>query len=158
MQSTSSRGTWTRWMFTDVGDGYFYLTTLNNSNFMRLQVNGSGEVRTVASNFTGSWTHFKFTEVGTSSLSSIAVTTTIDSSEIDNNLAIYPIPAVNYLNISLEEKNDYKNVEIMDMYGNLLTTRELSSNKIDVASLPKGIYFLRLTTTNGANKVVKFIK
>ena len=55
MQSTSSRGTWTRWMFTDVGDGYFYLTTLNNSNFMRLQVNGSGEVRTVvASNFTGS--------------------------------------------------------------------------------------------------------
>ena len=46
----------------------------------------------------------------------------------------------------------------MDMYGNLLTTEELSSNKIDVASLPKGTYFLRLTTTNGANKVVKLIK
>ena len=62
MQATSSGGSWTRWSLTDVGNGYYYLTTLFNSDHMRLQVNGSGDVRTVASNFTGTSERFRFTE------------------------------------------------------------------------------------------------
>ena len=156
MQETSSNGIWERWSFTSIDDGEFYLTTQNDSNFDRLRVNSSRRVETVASNFTGQWTHFTFTEVGASTSSN-----SIESVAIGTEMLVYPVPAVNYINVANLENKEYKMIEIQDMSGNVESSKVIadpSSLQIDVSELPKGIHFLRLLDTNGEEEVLRFTK
>jgi len=165
MQATSSAGTWTRWMFTDVGDGYFYLTTLRQSNFMRLQVDSNNDVKTVASNFTGSWTHFRFTEAGNKAASVVSSVeeATIATSDLEKPVAlsVYPNPAIDYLNISNIDDVTYTTAEILDVSGNPLRKINLLDSpdkRIDVNDISRGLYILKLTTSDGTTSIVKFLK
>lgn len=67
----------------------------------------------------------------------------------DNNnpLQIYPNPAKSIVNIN--STYEIKCVEITDLSGKLQTSKLNSQNIIDVSSLQKGMYLLRVTTDNG---------
>ena len=171
MQSTNSAGTWTRWSLTDVGNGEYQLTTLKSSDYMRMRVNSTGQVETVTTGFNGNWTRFVFVEAGTNSASATArtnnrddlISAATDTEVEDGNTKtlLYPIPAIDYLNVSVDEKTDYSKVEIVDWSGAALKVNPVmdgNNMKIDVSRLPKGVHFLRLTDSKGASKVVRFIR
>ncbi|MDD4972105.1 MAG: BACON domain-containing carbohydrate-binding protein [Paludibacter sp.] len=75
----------------------------------------------------------------------------------DNSLFIYPNPTVN--DLSITNANAGTTITIYDVNGNAVISRitESTSLKIDVSSLAKGIYTIRLTDTM-MSKTRKFIK
>ncbi|MEM9341159.1 MAG: S8 family serine peptidase [Bacteroidota bacterium] len=176
MQSTAAGGTWTRWMFTDAGNGEYYLTTVNNSDFMRLRVNSSAQVETVAANFTGSWTHFLFTEAGaaTSSFSgedlvmpseiyASAAASSPDVSEpvLVSEVNVYPVPVAETLNLSIPAESAFTVAEIVDLSGKVIIRQSISSNttySFDVGKLSKGLHFVRLIGADENVALLKFLK
>jgi hypothetical protein len=86
--------------------------------------------------------------------------TAIDDNEISGNLILYPSPVKDYLEVSLTgEGNEKVKIEIMDMYGRLMTVSEFQSGSvsIDCSSFSNGIYIVRCTMT-GQEIIRKFIK
>lgn len=77
---------------------------------------------------------------------------------INDKIQIFPNPAADQLFI---ECGDLQNVEILiyNGTGQILLQRKLTYNAsdLDIASLPKGIYMLRVITSQG-NGSKKFIK
>ncbi len=79
------------------------------------------------------------------------------SFSIDNSIAIYPNPASDIVNINCN--NLIKSVQLYDVQGRILQT-QITDNiqtSINILDKSKGIYFLKITTENGA-KVEKIIK
>lgn len=69
----------------------------------------------------------------------------------------YPNPARATLHISFSEK--FANIQVADLYGRtVITMTKLSSSGIDISKLSPGLYSIRLTTTEGAVAVAKFVK
>lgn len=76
---------------------------------------------------------------------------------LNNQTIIYPNPTSNVLNI--ESKTNISNIEIIDINGRSLLSKPLDSNStsINVESLSKGVYFVKVSNEKG-NFVQKFIK
>jgi M6 family metalloprotease-like protein len=70
------------------------------------------------------------------------------------NAYIYPNPVYNELNISLHEVN---RVDIYDILGNTMLSETHPDSKINVFSLPQGVYIAKIFTDNGCY-MEKFIK
>jgi len=68
---------------------------------------------------------------------------------------ISPNPATNSLTI--DGLTVIAKAEIYDISGKLLLTKQLNTNQIDISSLAKGFYFIKLTTEKG-RVVRKFVK
>jgi len=66
----------------------------------------------------------------------------------DNRFLIYPNPVQDYLNI--EGLDESINIEIYDISGKIIKNKdlELDHHKIDVSDLNKGVYVLRIYSTN----------
>jgi acetyl esterase/lipase len=75
----------------------------------------------------------------------------------DNSLKIYANPALNTLFVDgvSEDSFDY---EIMDTAGKIISFEKTISNRIDIASLNRGIYILRLLLKNDKTVTCKFVK
>ena len=75
----------------------------------------------------------------------------------DASINVYPNPARNQVNI--EAKSNIKSVQVFDIQGRILQTALENKNTttLDIASHPKGIYFLKITTETGS-KVEKLVK
>ena len=79
-------------------------------------------------------------------------------------LKIYPQPADNHLNITLEFKEDDKKyLALCDVQGRVLLSRTLDQNfhnvVLDVSDLNSGIYFLKIKSRNSlSTKQVQIIK
>jgi Leucine-rich repeat (LRR) protein len=77
--------------------------------------------------------------------------------EQDNSLEIYPNPTTGMVTI----KSDFeiKSIELFDIQGRVLQTsiESLNTTSLDLSARAKGMYFLRITTSNGTNveKVIK---
>lgn len=77
-----------------------------------------------------------------------------NTTDLENNLKIYPVPANNTLNLTAEIKKPQDvTISISDIQGRVLYThQELSSlsinKKIPVSKLPNGIYILKLSGHN----------
>ncbi|WP_312766495.1 T9SS type A sorting domain-containing protein [Epilithonimonas sp.] len=79
---------------------------------------------------------------------------TNESNLSKNNVKIYPNPAKDLINIT--SKKEINSVEILDQSGKRISeTKEL---KINVSTLPKGIYVLKIKFLNGSSSVQKLIK
>lgn len=76
---------------------------------------------------------------------------------LNNQTIIYPNPTSNVLNI--ESKTNILNIEIIDINGRSLLSKSQnsSSTSINVESLSKGVYFVKVSNEKG-NFVQKFIK
>jgi len=70
------------------------------------------------------------------------------------NSHIYPIPASNELNLSLE---DVIRVEIYDLLGKMILSEERPESKMNISSLMQGAYFVKIYTENNCY-TEKFIK
>jgi hypothetical protein len=77
------------------------------------------------------------------------------SNRDDKSVILFPNPSSNTLNISGLEKDAL--AEVYYINGKLLFSKQLNTNKIDISTLAKGVYFLKLSTTNGS-MVKKFVK
>lgn len=75
-------------------------------------------------------------------------------SAFENSISIYPNPALE--NLYIKSNQIITKVELFDGLGNLvLQAHEAETN---IADLPKGIYFVRLTNASGLQVTKKFIK
>ncbi|MBC7641250.1 MAG: T9SS type A sorting domain-containing protein, partial [Flavobacterium sp.] len=72
----------------------------------------------------------------------------------DESVSVYPNPASSKINVNCN--NTIKSIELYDVQGRVLET-VLNANNIDVSDKTSGIYFLKITTDNGA-KIEKIIK
>ena len=79
--------------------------------------------------------------------------------EWEYNISIYPNPATTTLNLSSTGTSDFE-LSILDITGKVIKTEKMLDQTFtfDVSDLASGIYMLRLVSTDGASKVVKFVK
>ncbi|MEO6902957.1 MAG: T9SS type A sorting domain-containing protein [Bacteroidia bacterium] len=77
-----------------------------------------------------------------------------------NSLRLYPNPANEVLNFTLENTNfTAATVEVIDILGNtiLKSTNSLNqSNKLNISNINNGVYFLKCTSTDGNTISKKF--
>lgn len=92
----------------------------------------------------------------------VALQKNINSFGRDININIYPNPAYDYVNIEFKEvENELANVSIYDIAGKKLLSEDFyvieSPKKIDINSLPVGIYTLKIRS-NSFERIQKLIK
>ncbi len=76
-------------------------------------------------------------------------------------IVLYPNPANNLLNISWNNSINAIRVEILNMYGTLVSTKIITNNfaTININNYPKGVYFVRFFDEQGnLTQTEKFIK
>jgi hypothetical protein len=86
----------------------------------------------------------------------VTITTTLSVSDFNSNLtfSLYPNPANAILNI--ETANEIKSVEIYSLQGQKVLTS--TSKTINISSLSKGVYMVRVEDTEGGIATQKFVK
>ena len=91
------------------------------------------------------WTGFK----------SVSGTASIENTELNNELSIYPNPVTSQLTIDTEEK--IGSVTILNTTGRIVKTVTNASKTVDVSNLMPGVYFVQVHTENGlvSKKVLK---
>lgn len=81
-----------------------------------------------------------------------------DLAKSDADLEIYPNPSSDYIYIRNNKNNSsYYTVNLSDASGKLVFSKAINSNKIDIKSLQKGMYYLTVKTETGLKsfKVIK---
>ena len=88
---------------------------------------------------------------------SISVTTTGINNYLSNSITLYPNPANDVVNVQCTMNNvQVKGVEVIDVYGKVVRTVVGANNyspmqtRINVSDLAAGMYFVRVTTEEGA--------
>ncbi|MEM6720840.1 MAG: T9SS type A sorting domain-containing protein [Bacteroidota bacterium] len=92
---------------------------------------------------------------GTSGTSSFIFATLSTPDEITIDFSIYPNPTTDKLYINLTQ--DLEKVEVINMNGQLVLSKENNLKAIDVSRLQNGAYFLKVYAQNGST-AKKFIK
>ncbi|MCK5169036.1 MAG: T9SS type A sorting domain-containing protein, partial [Bacteroidales bacterium] len=86
--------------------------------------------------------------------------TSINNKQIDNsiNVKIYPNPAQDILNIDIQDQsfNNYR-YTIFDTFGRIYLENYSSDSEINISNLNPGIYFIKISDSNGGNTTKKFI-
>jgi hypothetical protein len=75
-----------------------------------------------------------------------------------SQIAVYPNPAKEVLNITNPEGSEVKTAQIFDLNGKLVLATEITDNKISVQQLATGTYVLLVEDTNGKKFTQKFLK
>jgi uncharacterized delta-60 repeat protein len=80
--------------------------------------------------------------------------------EITNNeITLFPNPVDNVLNFKTSNFNNISKVSIYDLVGNqILKDKNVINYNIDISNLSKGIYLIKMTTTNNEIIIKKIIK
>ena len=73
------------------------------------------------------------------------------------NLAVYPNPVKNILNINAKKGLEIQSLEIYDTLGQLVIAKPNFEQTIDVSVLPSGTYFIKASTEKGSGSM-KFVK
>lgn len=77
---------------------------------------------------------------------------------INNYIEIYPNPSTDFIKLIFKGDFVVEKIEIIDTYGNSVPKIIFDKGKIDVSNLGKGVYLLKLTTTEKHVNLKKFIK
>lgn len=73
--------------------------------------------------------------------------------------SVYPNPTKDKLAVSSSNPDEVMTVEVLNMSGQVLSTRELRSNAtIDVSDISSGIYFVKIGSVNKEATLIKFVK
>jgi sugar lactone lactonase YvrE len=76
----------------------------------------------------------------------------------NSRLSIFPNPAVDYLNIQNPDGLEISSIRILGIQGNEVFYSENIRNTVNVSDLQKGMYFIYLQDSEGAQFVQKFYK
>jgi hypothetical protein len=85
----------------------------------------------------------------------------ISEKSFEWNLQLFPNPTTGELHLQGYEVTKLQSYEIYDVVGQLVQSKIVNLQSeilIDVSHLAKGMYFLKLTTADGSQKVKKFVK
>lgn len=125
----------------------------------------SGSVILDAYNQANVYIAFKYTctpeTAGTWELDNLAIAGIVETSieEAGENIEfnMYPNPCNGELNVKVADNNS--KLEIINLVGNVVKTAQLSSNvnKVQVNSLPAGVYMVRVSNDSNAQSVKKII-
>jgi hypothetical protein len=86
----------------------------------------------------------------------VNITSNLATSEFsENNIQIFPNPAVDVLNITKVSNN--ATFAIYNVAGQFISKGKVTNNKVNVSSLAKGVYFIEISE-KGATSKMKFIK
>ncbi|TPD65765.1 S8 family serine peptidase [Flavobacterium microcysteis] len=86
------------------------------------------------------------------------VLSTKETAKIDNAISIYPNPVANSLNFAVADSIVLSDVSIYDVTGKMvISSKDLSSNSIDVSRLQSGVYFAKFASQD-KTVTKKFIK
>lgn len=156
--------------------GTLYPNFLNKYFFADYCVNRMGYVDTTSNvvtftpNFTGNNNFTSFGEdmngelyiTNSSVIYKIIDTSTASTTSFENSgFSLHPNPTKNSFTISSDAISFAKQIQIFDVSGKLLISKEVSQNKtntIDVTSLSIGVYIVNVSTTDGNNFSSKLIK
>jgi len=81
----------------------------------------------------------------------------IENVEVLNGIHLYPIPSKGELYVRSEQSN-IRNLLLFDVTGSIVENIILNNSKMDVSSLPKGLYVLKInfeTTSPILKKIIK---
>ena len=73
------------------------------------------------------------------------------------DINIYPNPAQYQLNINIDNQYENYTYSIFDAYGRIFSNNKINDSTIDISNMNPGIYFIRISTSNGVNTTKKFI-
>jgi hypothetical protein len=73
----------------------------------------------------------------------------------EDAVRVYPNPATTFLTV--DGYNQGTITEVYDVNGRMIFTKTISSNQLDISSLSKGLYIIRLNPLQD-NVVRKFVK
>lgn len=123
---------------------------VSSVNFTKKEVNLSayaGQTIYVA------FRHHNCSDVYWMLIDDITLTSGVGINGIDNNVAIYPNPATDKLNVVAE---GVKNIEIIDATGRVVLNTK-NAGSIDISNLSNGIYMVRTITNEGVSmqKIIK---
>lgn len=83
------------------------------------------------------------------------------NNNVENNVAIFPNPAKNFINVKLDANSSIKTIEIYNIIGKKVMVLPLNNNelnKISLNELPTGVYFMKYGNGNGTFLTKKFYK
>ncbi len=97
--------------------------------------------------------------LGCNSQTEIEAACIIDIDEFSNNqkIDLYPNPAKNFIMFDGEEFKDGLDINIYSLTGKSMLKLRLTTNKIDISKLEKGVYLLELKSNNyvSSHKLIK---
>ncbi len=73
------------------------------------------------------------------------------------SITVYPNPAQSVLNISLPDDSEIKSFQVLSLSGQI-TGVSSESSSLNIAELPTGIYYIKVTDNKNVNYFSKFIK
>jgi PKD repeat protein len=84
---------------------------------------------------------------------------TLRTENIKASVSIYPLPAINTLNVSAINYEGELSLEIVDVKGRTLITKEriIGASKIDIGKLSNGVYFVTIQSNGQVIQVKKII-
>lgn len=156
--------------------GTLYPNFLNKYFFADYCVNRIGYVDTTSNvvtftpNFSGNNNFTSFGEdingelyvTNSSVIYKIVDTSTASATSFENSgFSLYPNPSKNSITISSSDASFAKQIQIFDVSGKLLISKEVSQNKtntIDATSLSIGVYIVNVSTIDGKNYSSKLVK
>jgi len=136
---------------TNSVDSGFNIGTGPNTNIRDL-------AKTSTNNYiiVGQFTSYNGTPVN--KIARIIGNTTLSSNHFEqNNFSLYPNPVENQFTISSNNKEEIKTIEIYNLQGQLVKT-ESNLNIISTENLTPGFYLAKLTSYDGKEANLKFLK
>lgn len=80
----------------------------------------------------------------------------LPSVSIDKSISVFPNPATNTINVTLNNSQKLISLTVTDQLGKTILTKK-ESTTLDVSGLQKGVYFMTIVTDAGSS-VKKFVK
>ena len=154
---TNYSGGYTQWKKVPASNEFFYLENRSTRMYFRPETdqNYSTMIQCPTS-YGGDWTQWSFVSV--TSGNNLRSTDTQGVQE--GNVVIHPVPAQNQLTLTGLEKGIH-HISIHAMDGNIVIEKQIDASgkteRIDVSSIPSGIYFLIISNeqTRRSFKIVK---
>ena len=130
----------------------------NNDGYLvfKIRIKPTVLVNSTITNSANIYFDYNFPIVTNTATSTFAILKN-DSFEFHDNLAIYPNPVENFLNITTKQATEIYQLTLYTILGQQLHTITNPKNTVDVSSLKTGNYILKVLTNKGISSV-KFVK
>ena len=83
---------------------------------------------------------------------------TAETTSSERPFTLYPVPTKDVLNLKYSEGNEPESLELYDISGRLVGTKQTYLNNIDMSTMPNGAYMLRIMMKDGTSYHEKILK